>query len=178
MARRVGLLRLEETMRPANRNRANDAPRRAAGGEHGPERPPLGSATPPAATGESEPRSSFGTLPGAELPAFVYVSVLAAFGWIMLASWLAFAGDTDADLALGVAVVLAIVIFALPIVIHHTAVAFCRPKPQTPREFLAAPVETATGPLSGASAWLQVLLIPLALALAATLIGVAHVLVR
>ncbi len=165
-------------MRPASRNRAIDGPRRDAGGEHGSQRPPPGSATPPAARVESEPRSSYGMLPGAEFPAFVYVSVLAAFGWIMIASWLAFAGDTDADLALGMAVVLAIVFFALPIVIRHIAAAFCRPNREAPRDFLAAPVETATGPLSGANAWLQVLIIPLSLALGATLIGVANVLVR
>jgi hypothetical protein len=117
-------------------------------------------------------------VPGAELPAYVYVSVLAAFGWIMLASWLAFARDSDADLALGIAIALAVVFFALPILIRHAAVAFSHPKPQEPREFLAAPVETATGSLSGASAWLQVLIIPLALALAATLIGGAYLLVR
>ena len=67
---------------------------------------------------EDEPRSNYGTVPGAELPAFVYVSVLAAFGWIMLASWLAFAGDTDAALALGIAILLAVVFFALPILIR------------------------------------------------------------
>jgi hypothetical protein len=117
-------------------------------------------------------------VPGAELPGFVYVSVLAAFGWIMLASWLAFAGEADAELAIGMAVVLAIVFFALPIIIRHAAVAFSRPKPQAPREFLTSTVDTATGPLSGASAWLQVLMIPLALALAATLIGAASLLVR
>jgi hypothetical protein len=125
-----------------------------------------------------EPRSSLGTIPGAEFPPFVYLSVLAAFAWIMLASWLAFAGDMDAALALGVAVVLAVVFFALPIIIRHVAIAFSHNKPRTTGDFLSAPVDTATGPLPGSSAWLQVLLIPLALALAATLIGTAYVLVR
>jgi hypothetical protein len=75
---------------------------------------------------------------------------------LMLAS----AGAMDADLALGVAMVLAIVVFALPILIRHAQ------RPQTTGDFLAAPVETANGPLPGASAWLQVLLIPATLALA------------
>lgn len=125
-----------------------------------------------------EPRSSFGAVPGAEFPGFVYVSVLAAFAWIMLASWLAFARDTDAALALGIAVILAVVFFALPIIIRHAAVACSPPRPDTPHEFLATPVETATGPLPAASAWLQVLIIPLALALAATLIGAVSLSVR
>lgn len=162
-------------MGPANRSYEHD--RHYAGGRHD-RMPPLRLVGTRSTVDKRETRSSYGTVPGAELPTFVYVSVLAAYGWIMLASWLAFAGDTDAALALGIAVVLGIVFFALPIIIRHAAVAFSRPKPQTQREFLAAPVETATGPLSGANAWLQVLLIPLALALAATLIGAAYVLVR
>ena len=128
--------------------------------------------------GAQEPRSGYGTVPGAELPAFVYVSVLAAFAWIMLASWLAFAGDMDADLSLGIAVVLGIVLFALPVIIRQVAVANTRNRPEATGDFLSAPVETATGPLPGSSAWLQILLIPLTLALAATLIGAACVLVR
>jgi hypothetical protein len=124
------------------------------------------------------PRSDYGSVPGAELPAFVYVSVLAAFAWVMLASWLAFARSTDAALALAVAIVLGIVFFALPVIVRLVARAHARPEREPAREFLSAPVETATGPLPGASAWLQVLLIPLALALAATLIGATFILVH
>src|SRR5262245_20796735 len=111
--------------------------------------------TPRDTAGEETPRSSFGTVRGAEVPSFGYVSVLAAFAWIMLASWLAFARDMDATLALGIAVVLAVVFFALPIVIRQVAVASSRNRPQAMGDFLAAPVETATGPLPGSSAWLQ-----------------------
>jgi hypothetical protein len=87
--------------------------------------------------------------------------VLAAFGWIMLASWLAFARGMDADLPLGIAVVLAVVFFALPVIIRHIAVANTHNHPQTTGDFLAAPIETATGPLRGSSAWLEILIIPL-----------------
>ncbi|HEY1245958.1 MAG TPA: hypothetical protein VGF29_14120 [Hyphomicrobiaceae bacterium] len=125
-----------------------------------------------------EPRSSYGTVPGAEFPAFVYLSVLAAFAWIMLASWLAFAADMDAALSLGFAVVLGVVLFSLPIIMREVAAANARKKRETTGDFLSAPVETATGPLRGSSAWLQVLIIPLALALAATLIGAAFILAR
>jgi hypothetical protein len=124
------------------------------------------------------PRSGYGSVPGAELPTFVYVSVLIAFAWVMLASWLAFAGSTEAALALAIAMVLGIVFFALPIIVRHVAITRSRPRRETAHEFLATPVETATGPLPGASAWLQVLIIPLALALAATLIGATYILVR
>jgi len=127
---------------------------------------------------QQEPRSGYGTVPGAELPAFVYVSVLAAFGWIMLASWLAFARGMDADLPLGIAVVLAVVFFALPVIIRHVAVANTHNQPQTTGDFLAAPIETATGPMRGSSAWLEILIVPLTLAVAATLIGAVYILVR
>ena len=165
-------------MRPASRSAADHHVTDTAR-EHDGAEPGLALTTNrDAPAGRQEPRSSYGTVPGAEFPTFVYVSVLAAFAWIMLASWLAFAGDMDADLALGIAVVLGIVFFALPIVIRQVAVANMRNRPEMSDDFLSAPVETATGPLRGSSAWLQVLLIPLALALAATLIGAAYILVR
>jgi hypothetical protein len=157
--------RLEETMKPERTNVAVE-PAVALSTTRG------------APDDEQQPRSSYGAIPGAELPTFVYVSVLAAFAWIMGASWLAFARGMDADLALGIAVVLAIVFFALPAIIRHVAVASTRNHPKTTDDFLSMPVETATGPLRGSSAWLQILIIPLALALAATLIGAASVLVR
>jgi hypothetical protein len=165
-------------MRPATRKRVIDRADCDVGGEQDAQRPSLSRAGPSTSAGEGEPRSSYGTVPGAEFPTFIYVSVVAAFGWVMLASWLAFARGADAHLALGMAVVLAIVFFALPIIIHRVAAGFSRSEPQAARDFLTAPVETETGPLSGASAWLQVLIIPLSLALAATLIGGASVLVR
>jgi hypothetical protein len=43
---------------------------------------------------------------------------------------------------------------------------------------LSARVETWTGTISGASAGLQIVLVPAALALAATLVGAVNVLVR
>ena len=162
-------------MRPANRSRERDRHQDPGSGRTPPPLTLLGDQP---KKDPREIRSSYGTIPGDDLPTFVYVSVLAAYAWIMFASWPAFARDMDADLSLGIATVLGIIFFALPIIIRHVSAAFSRPKPQAQQDFLAAPVETATGPLSGASAWLQVLIIPLSLALAATLIGAASVLVR
>jgi hypothetical protein len=51
------------------------------------------------------------------------------------------------------------------------------PKPEQPAERLriaTAHVETATGSLPAWRAWIEVLLIPVALAIAATLIGAAY----
>lgn len=131
-----------------------------------------------AASGEEEVRSNYGEVPGGEFPAAVYISAFAAFLWVVLAALIAFANGSDADLALGMAAVLTIVFFALPVLIRLTS----RSHPRTARveqgDFLSRRVETATGSLSGGSAWLQIVLIPAALALAATLIGATSMLVH
>jgi hypothetical protein len=116
-------------------------------------------------------------VPGVEFPVAVYVSVIGAFGWILLASWFAFGSGTEADLSLGIATVLGIVFFALPIIMYEVGAARFRAEHQRLDDFLGAPVETATGALTGAQAWLQILIIPLTLAFAAILIGAVHILV-
>jgi hypothetical protein len=121
--------------------------------------------------------SAHGRLPGVEFPKAVYRSVVAAFGFILLASWAAFGGGEDSDLALGFASVLTIVFFALPIIMRKTAAAHSDDKLTALPEFLGSPVEIATGTLTGAEAWLQVLIIPLALAFAAAAIGAVYVIV-
>jgi hypothetical protein len=102
---------------------------------------------------------------------------LAAFAFIIVASWIAFGDSDDADLALALATVLTIVFFALPILVRRTAAARSRDKPQALDAFLGSHVETATGRLRGGEAWLQILTIPLALVLAAVMIGAAYLLV-
>jgi hypothetical protein len=130
-----------------------------------------------APSGGEEIRSGFGTVPGSELTPAVYVTVFAAFAWVMLAGWVAFARDADAELALSFALVLTVVFFALPLLVFLTAKHRAR-KEASPGDFLSARVETWTGTLTGAGAWLQILLIPAALALAATLIGAVNVVVH
>lgn len=127
---------------------------------------------------KQDARSDYGAVPGAEFPVSVYVSVFVAFAWIIVASWLAFANGGDAVLALAIAGVLTIVFFALPLLVWLTARSRSDASRDAPGDFLGSHVETATGPLTGASVWLQILLIPASLALAATLIGVTSILVH
>ena len=136
-----------------------------------------GTKSPHSATTD-ETRSGYGTVPGSEFPVALYVSVFAAFAWILAASWLAFAGDGDAELSLGFALVLSAVFFALPLLVFVTARHHSHSRSRPQDDFMATRVEIATGTLSGASVWLQVLLIPAALALAATLIGATSMLVH
>ena len=122
-----------------------------------------------------EVRSGYGSVPGAEFPRVVYISVLAAFAWILIASWLAFGRDTEAELVLGIAVVLGLLFFALPILLCKSARSHSAEQRKTLGEFFGSRVETATCSLTGGEAWLQVLVIPLALAFAAAAFGAVYV---
>ena len=126
--------------------------------------------------GTDEHRSNYESVPGDEFPTAVYRSIVIAFAWMMVAAWLAFGGASGTDLDLAVATVLFIVFLALPIIMHRTAANRQGHEPQAaPQRFQSSQIEIATGTLSGREAWLDVLLIPIALALAATLIGGAYV---
>ncbi len=128
--------------------------------------------------GDAE-RSSYGTIPGDEFPPVVYRSVGLAFAWMLAAAWLAFGSASGTDLDLALATVLFTVFLALPVLLYRTA------RNRLPRngsegphpaakQFLSSRVDIATGTLSGREAWLQVILIPAGLALAATIIGGAY----
>jgi hypothetical protein len=103
--------------------------------------------------------------------------VLAAFAWVVVASWLAFGRDEGIDLDLTIASALGLVFFALPVILRRMAAARAHASREPQSYFFSSRVDTATGPLTGREVWLQVLLIPLALAFAATAIGIAFVLV-
>ena len=128
-------------------------------------------------TSNPELRSAYGSLPGEEFPKAVYGSAVAAFVSVVVISWLAFGGSDDADLVLGFATVLTVVSFALPILVRRTAASRSREKPTRGDDFLHSRVEIATGTLTGAQAWLQILVIPLALAFAAVAIGTTYLIV-
>ena len=116
-------------------------------------------------------RSSYGSVPGGELPVIVYQSILAAYAWVLIAAWLAFGGTGSVDLDLAVGTALAMVFFSIPIILYKSAdLRSWVPKLGLDR-FLSSRFDTATGSLSGGEAWAQILLMPLVLAIAATLIG-------
>ena len=125
---------------------------------------------------ETGQEPSEGSLPGAEFPLAVYGSVLAGFAWMLLAAWLVFGTNAGTNLDLAVITVLGTVFLGIPVVMFRTAVSQNRiPRPRW-SEFLSSSVDIATGPLPGWQAWLQVILIPAALAIAATLVGGAYAL--
>ena len=114
---------------------------------------------------------------GRELHAAVYVSVAAAYGWMLMAAWIAFgkAGRPDFDLA--IATVIFLMFLALPFIGFRISWAHSHERRPSWVEFLSSTIDTATGPLSAGDAWIQILIVPGSLALAATLIGLAYHLV-
>src|SRR5438552_18960119 len=60
-------------------------------------------------------------LPGSEFPTALYLFIMAAYIWMLGAAWYAFDRDTDAGLALGIASVLAVVMFGIPMAMRKTA---------------------------------------------------------
>jgi hypothetical protein len=121
--------------------------------------------------------ASLSAIPGIELPTAVYVSVAAAFGLMFAFAWLFFESGRETDFTLSMAGALITVFFALPLLIYVTARHHLAANTRRVGEFLASDVDTATGPLRGSQAWLEILLIPAALAIAAGLIGAVHAIV-
>ncbi len=113
-------------------------------------------------------------LPGGELPRAVYRSVIAAFAWMILVSWITFGSNREADYTLALASVLMLVFLALPIIIYVTASHHMKASQESLDHFLSSRFDTATGSLSGREAWIEIAIIPVALALAATLFGIVY----
>lgn len=119
----------------------------------------------------AEVRSGYGSGFGAEFPAAVYESIVIAFGCMLAAAWLTFGGRTDSDVDLGVVTILCAVFLMLPVLMYRTGATRSDVKRTNMKQFLSARFETATGALPAREAWLQVALIPIALAVAAMLFG-------
>lgn len=114
-------------------------------------------------------------LPGGELPKAVYRSVVLTAAWMFMAAWLAFGRNGRTDYLLGILLVLGVVSIALPRLIRMTASHHITGAPEDLQHFLHSEVDTATGPMSGGQAWIEIAIIPACLALAATLIGLVYV---
>ena len=111
---------------------------------------------------------------GRELPAAVYISVIAAYAWLGLVAWVAFGRGASTDLELGIASVVVLIMLGLPAVIFHLAWTRAQTAPSSRYAEPPSRLDTATGELRAGEAWLQILIIPAALAFAATLIGIVY----
>ena len=128
----------------------------------------------PQAPGEDAPRSSYGQVPGEELPAAVYMSVLVSFAGLLLASWLLFDRGGEIGLDLLIASVLFVAMLGLPVLLGTMALRWTGADARRSRPLRGTHVEIYTGRLSSGEAWLQILLIPIVMALAAVAIGLVN----
>jgi hypothetical protein len=138
---------------------ATETPTRTAS-----EREPTGVAA------DEDRRSGYGSVPGSEFPRAIYVTILLAYVWMLLAAWWAFARDTEAGLVLGMATVLLTILIALPAII--AGMASGRAEKTKDESYV---VGTATGDLPLSEACVQILLIPIIVAFAATAFGLTYV---
>jgi hypothetical protein len=121
------------------------------------------------------------SVPGSEFPSAVYRCVVIAFCLVLLFSWLVFTGTSeinptnDLDLALGMATVLFVMMLGIPVVAAKMAKKRTGGRPADLDRFLVSQVDIATGAVSGREAFIQVLLIPVALVVATVAIGGAFI---
>jgi hypothetical protein len=131
----------------------------------------------PRGSTEEENLGHLKVAPGSELHPTVYASLLAGIGIFVMASWLAFGLDGETDYLLMIVGFVFAAFAALPMLIssagRRTTRADSVRKPVTIDQFVNGRIETGSGLLSGGQAWLQIAIIPLSLALAAILIGLA-----
>ena len=97
--------------------------------------------------------------------------------WFLLVTWLSFAWDREVDYLLAIV----ILFFGFFFLIFLFAASYTLKDPRWPtrettiREFLKSDVRVGSGTMSGRDVLIEVALIPVALAFAATLIGLAWV---
>jgi hypothetical protein len=133
--------------------------------------------TVPVSEQENDNAPAVAAMPGDEFPHGVYVAVFAAYLWMIGMAWADFAAPGGVDLDLMMVTALAVVFFGIPFALYHTARTRLVSAHPPMSEFLNSHVDTFTGPMPAKQAWIEIMLIPVALAVAATLIGGAHVLV-
>lgn len=108
-----------------------------------------------------------------EFPNAVYISVTAAFVWMILVACIVFGSGGQPVIPV------ALVTFILALVVAFVLFNRLGKRRQTDRKeplnrFLSAEVNIATGSVSGREAWIEVAIIPVALALAATLLAIIY----
>ena len=123
---------------------------------------------------ESAPRSSYGQVPGEELPGAVYMSILLSFAGLLAASWLLFDRSDEIGLDLIIASVLFTAMLGLPVLLGRMVARRTRVDGRRARAQPGTHVDIYTGRLSSGEAWLQILLIPIVMALAAVAIGLVN----
>jgi hypothetical protein len=105
---------------------------------------------------------------------------IAAAVWFIAVVWLAFAWGGEVDLNLAIVTLFFVIFFS--VFLLTASYTWKDPRWRLPatsfRHFLAARVGTATGEMRGRDALIEIAVVPVSLAVAATLIGLAWVVLR
>ena len=111
---------------------------------------------------------------------YVIELAIGAALWFVAVIWLAFAKGAETDLALAIVTLFFAFFFGLFTLTASYGLHDPRWEQRSTnfREFLVSRVGTATGAMSGRDVLIEITLLPLALALAATLIGIAWIAIR
>ncbi len=116
-------------------------------------------------------------VPGSEIHPAIFKGMAVVYLAVLVAFWAAFQASAVTVFVLGVCLVYLVMYVATPAVLVRTASRHTGRKTVARAsfgEFLAAPLDTGTGPCSGRVAVIQMLLVPVSLAAAA--LGMALVL--
>lgn len=105
----------------------------------------------------------------------VYIMTLLAWTWVLGAFWMAFGGEGESRFMVVISTVYFVIFFSIPIVMVRTGRKFvsASPNSQSFGRFLRTHIDTANGPLTGREALIQIVLIPVCLALCITFIAFA-----
>jgi hypothetical protein len=108
-------------------------------------------------------------------PAAVEIAVAATI-WFLVVTWLAFASGPEIDYLLVIVTLFFVIFFTLFLLTASYSLHDKRwpVRDTSPREFLNSTVSTATGDERGRDVLIEVALVPVSLALAATLIGLVR----
>jgi hypothetical protein len=109
-------------------------------------------------------------------PAAIFIALAAAL-WFIAVTWVSFARGAEVDWDLLVVTMFFVFFFALFLFAasHALKDPRWRQRDTSFSEFLRSEVGTATGPMSGRDVMLEIAVMPLSLALAATLIGMVWI---
>ena len=113
---------------------------------------------------------------GTEVHGAVYVIAGAAYLWMLLIAWIAFSSPTGADLDLGFVTVIFAVFMGLAVLAYSVAHSHLHKRLPAWDEFVSSRISIATGAVQGWEMGVQIMIIPIALALAATALGIVYAL--
>jgi hypothetical protein len=119
---------------------------------------------------------------GSNRPQWLYVHpsitdvALMAVAWTVGVVWILFSHGYYAPLMFGVVTLLAVIFVVLPFILFRLGRKGDAPPPPAFLEWADGQLDTATGPIDGREAAIMILLIPIALAVGMTALGLVNVL--